>query len=157
MEQAPSRTVGWLGFSAAVLIIGGIVGIVDGLMAVYKSTFFSANAIYAFSTLHTWGWIIFGLGVAGVLSGLAVVSSGREWARWTGVLVATLAFLGQMLFAQAYPLWSLVMMGVWGLAIYGLIAHGEWARAAGAVSSPREISGTGSTTAGDMPSERRAA
>jgi hypothetical protein len=156
MEQVPSRTAGWLAFSAAVLIIGGIAGIVDGLMAVYKSTFFTTTGVYIFSGLHTWGWITFGLGVAAVLSGLAVATR-REWARWTGVVVAGLAFLGQMLFAQAYPLWSLVLMGVWGLSIYGLIAHGQWTQAAGAVSSPRDISGTASTTAGEIPSERRAA
>lgn len=156
MERVPSRTTGWLGLATAVLIIGGIFGIVDGLMAVYKASFFSATAQYLFSGLSTWGWMVFGLGVASVLSGLAIAATRQEWARWTGVVVASLAFLAQMMFAQAYPLWSLIMVGVYGAVIYGLIAHGEWASAA-AASTPREVPGTGGTATGEIPSERRAA
>jgi hypothetical protein len=157
MEQSPSRTAGWLAFSAAVLILGGIAGIIYGLMAVYTSSFFFANAVFWFSGLETWGWITLGLGVAAVVSGLGVVATRREWARWTGVVVAGLAFLGQMLTAQAYPLWSLVLMGMWGLAVYGLIARGDWAQAASAVEEPRAIGATGSSRPSDRSSQRRAA
>lgn len=157
MGQSPSRTAGWLAFSAAVLIIGGIAGIIDGLMAVYRSSFFSSTAVFAFSGLETWGWIAFGLGVAAVLSGLAIVSTRREWARWTGVVVAGLAFLGQMLFAQAYPLWSLALMGVYGLVVYGLIAHGDWTQEAVAAEAPRVIGEAPSPQPSDLSSGRRAA
>ena len=159
MESTPSRGAGWMAFSAAVLIFGGIFGIIDGLVAVYKSTFFTPNAVFVFSDLRAWGWIVFGLGVAAVLSGLAVWSSGREWARWLGVAVAALAMLGQLLFAQAYPLWSLTLMAVYGVVIYGLIAHGDWAREAEA-SRSGESTGSGQpTTIGGQSSdrERRAA
>jgi hypothetical protein len=162
MEQSPSRGAGWLAFSSMVLIIGGIAGIIDGLMAVYRSSFFSSSAVFPFSTLNTWGWIAFGLGVAAVVSGLAIWSSAGEWARWLGVVVAGLAFLGQMVSAQAYPLWSLVLMGVYGLAVYGLVAHGDWWRETVAVETTREIGSTseigptGTATPGE-PSERRAA
>ena len=66
---------------------------------------------------------MFGLGVAGVVSGLAVLS-GSEHAHGLGVTVAGLGALGQLLFAQAYPLWSLVITAAYFLAIYGLLAHG---------------------------------
>ncbi len=157
MEQSPSRTAGWPAFSAAVLIIAGIAGIIDGLMAVYRSSFFSSTAVFPFSGLETWGWITFGLGIVAVLSGLAIVSTRREWARWTGVVVAGLAFLAQMLSAQAYPLWSLVLMGVYGLVVYGLIARGDWAQAAAVAEAPREIGGSAGTMPGRSSSERRAA
>ena len=156
MAQGPSRTAGWLAFSAAVLIIGGIAGIITGLMAVYKSSFFSSTAVYLFSGLSTWGWIAFGLGVLAVLSGLAVVATRGEWARWTGALIASVAFLGQMFSAQAYPLWSLVLMGVYGLAVYGLIARGDWARETAQVEAPRQLRGDAGAS-GDIGSQRRAA
>lgn len=129
MDTRPSMGSGWLAFSAMVLIIGGAFAIIDGLVAVYRSSFFTSNAVYVFSDLRTWGWIIFGLGIAAVVSGFAVFT-GSEWARWLGVGVAGLAMLGQMLFAQAYPLWSLMLMAVYGVVIYGLVAHGDWAREA---------------------------
>jgi hypothetical protein len=56
--------------------------------------------VFVVSDLRTWGWIVFGLGVVGVLSGLAMFP-GSQWARWTGVLVAGLGAFAQLLFAQA--------------------------------------------------------
>lgn len=145
-----------MAFSGAILIIGGIAGIIDGLMAVYRSSFFSASAVFPFSGLSTWGWISFGLGVAAVLSGFAVLGTRGEWARWTGVVVAGLAFLGQMVSAQAYPLWSLVLMGVYGLVVYGLIAHGDWAQASAEAAVPRDVGSLEETRQSGM-SDRRAA
>ena len=125
---------GWVAYSAIVLTIAGIFGVIDGLMAVYKSSFFVGNAVFVFSDLRAWGWITFGLGVAGLLSGLYVLS-GSQAARWTGVFVAGLSALGQLLFAQAYPLWAVMIMTLDFLVIYGLAAHGGREETAAASSS----------------------
>lgn len=123
MDTRDSRAPGWRTFSGLVLALGGIFALTYGLMAVYRSTFFAADAVFVFSDLNTWGWITFGLGVLAVISGFAVFS-GREWARWTGIAVAGLVALGQLMTAQAYPIWSLMLMGVSVLAIYGLAVYG---------------------------------
>ena len=123
MDPRSSRAAGWQTFSGIVLVIGGVFAMIDGLVAVNKASFFSANAVYAFSNLHTWGWIIFGLGVAGIVSGIAVFS-GSQWARWLGVAVAAVSALGQLMFAQAYPLWSLMIMAIDFFVIYGLVVYG---------------------------------
>ena len=143
MDARTSRGVGWIAFSSAVLIVGGAFGVIDGLMAVYRSRFFSSSAVYAFSDLKTWGWIVFGLGVAAVVSGIAVLS-GREWARWLGVGVAGLNAVGQLLFAQAYPLWSLIIIGVDIAVIYGLTAYGSQisSEAASSVETPGRVETT---------------
>jgi hypothetical protein len=147
MDPRSSRGAGWVTFSAVVLAIGGLFALIDGLVAVNRSTFFAGNAVYVFSGLHTWGWIIFGLGVAGIVSGIAVLS-GSEWARWLGVIVAGLSALGQLLFAQAYPLWSLMIMTIDFLVVYGLIVYGgrERAVSAGRASETSESTGTGGVT-----------
>jgi len=137
MDPNNDRSAGWLAFSGVVLLIGGLFALIDGLVAVYQSTFFAATAQFVFSDLNTWGWIIFGLGVAGVLSGLAVFT-GSQVARWTGVLVAGLGALGQLLFAQAYPVWSLMITGVYFLALYGLLAYGGRQSVAASSSSSDE-------------------
>ena len=103
MDPRATRGAGWIAFSTAVLIIGGAFAIIDGLMAVYRSRFFSSSAVYVFSDLKTWGWIVFGLGVAAVAAGFAVFT-GAAWARWLGVAVAALNAIAQLMFAQAYPL-----------------------------------------------------
>jgi dihydrodipicolinate synthase/N-acetylneuraminate lyase len=137
-----------------VLTIGGIFALIEGLTAVYKSSFFTANAVFVFSDLRTWGWIIFGLGVAGVISGLTVLS-GRESARWLGVTVASLSALGQLLFAQAYPVWSLMIMAINFLVIYGLVAYAGRQSAAGAASSSDSYESRASGTITDVNDRER--
>ena len=123
MDNRESRAAGWQTFSGLVLALGGIFAVIDGLMAVYKSTFFVGSAVFVFSDLKTWGWITFGLGVLAIISGLAIFS-GREWARWVGIFIAGLGAIGQLITAQAYPLWSLMIMAVYVMAVYGLAVYG---------------------------------
>ena len=156
-----SRGANWVMFSAIVLFVAGVFAVIDGLVAVNKSTFFTSNAVYVFSDLNTWGWIVFGVGVAGIAAGLAVFT-GREWARWTGIVVAALGALGQLLFAQAYPLWSLMIMGLNIPVIYGLAVYGgrDYAvsQSSGYSESTGSSSSQGSSSAGGESSqERRAA
>ena len=134
MDPRATRGAGWIAFSTAVLIIGGAFAIIDGLMAVYRSRFFSSSAVYVFSDLKTWGWIVFGLGVAAVAAGFAVFT-GAAWARWLGVAVAALNAIAQLMFAQAYPLWSLMIMSVDLLVIYGLTVYGGQVAAIGSAGS----------------------
>src|SRR5271157_2436761 len=124
MDARTRRGEGWIAFSVAVLLIGGVFAIIDGLVAVYRSRFFSSSAVYVFSDLKTWGWIVFGLGLAAVVAGFAV-ASGRGWARWLGIGVAGLNAVAQLMFAQAYPLWSLMIVAVDVLVICGLTAYGS--------------------------------
>jgi hypothetical protein len=161
MDTRDSRAVGWQTFSGLVLALGGIFAVVYGLMAVYKSSFFAGNAVFVFSDLRTWGWITFVVGALGIASGLAVFS-GREWARWAGIAVASLGAIGQMLTAQAYPLWSLMIMGVYLFAIYGLAVYGvrESARSGYGYQSETtraetDVRGSGISEVSDR--ERRAA
>ena len=145
MDTRDPRAPGWRTYSGLVLALGGIFAVVYGLMAVYRSTFFAADAVFVFSDLQTWGWITFGLGVLSFAAGLAVFG-GREWARWTGIAVAGLGALGQLLTAQAYPIWSLMLMGVYMLAIYGLAVYGV--RESSARSGSGYISDADATRAG---------
>jgi hypothetical protein len=159
MESTRTNTgYGWLSFASIVLIIGGAFGIIDGLMAVNRARFFTANAVYVFSDLNTWGWIVFGLGIAAVAAGFAVTLR-RQWARWTGIGVAGLSAIGNMMFMQAYPIWSLLIIGLDIAVIYGLAVYGgrEIASAAGQ-SGVYEV-GTSSSEAGRQAAEetRRAA
>ena len=144
MDSREPRATGWQTYSGLVLAFGGLFAAISGLTAVYRSTFFSSDAVFVFSDLNTWGWIIFSLGALGIISGLAVFS-GREWARWTGIAIAGLGALGQLLFAQAYPLWSLMIMGVYLLAVYGLAVYGVRDSAAGSRSGYRDERSSGTS------------
>ena len=137
MNGTTGRGWGWIAFAGYVLIIGGAFNVMDGIVALARSSYFVAGARYVFSDLRTWGWIILGLGIVEVLAGFSIFT-GRQWARWFGIGIAALNALGQLMFAQAYPLWSLIIIGVDLLVIYGLAVYGGPAAAAARVEDMTE-------------------
>jgi len=148
MDTYSDRMKGRVGYSSAILLLGGVFAVIQGLLAVYKPELFVATAAFWFSDLETWGWVIFGLGAASIVAS-AAVAGGSEPGRLFGVLVAGLLAIGQLLFAESYPLWSLVMVGISLVAIHGLFTHGEERVVASLVSS-RE---SGATGAEERPSD----
>jgi hypothetical protein len=132
-----TRGAGWSTFSSALLLIAGIFGVTQGLMAVYRARFFNSGAVFVFSNLHTWGWIVFGLGVASFIAGLGTLTRNPA-ARRAGIGIAGVVAIGQMMFAQAYPFWTGLVIAANFMAIYGLAAYGQREEAAAAASGATE-------------------
>jgi len=154
MDTRLGRGGGWLTFAAVVLLLSGIFNALDGLLAVYRSTFFTGNAVYVFSDLRTWGWIIFGVGVATFFAGLGVFS-GRQWARWFGIAVAGIGAIAQMMFSQAYPFWTGLIIALNIAVIYGLAAYGGRENVAALTGAGTDTTTLSETT--PASEERRAA
>jgi hypothetical protein len=122
--EYPAETgAGWRLFAAIMLGFAGLLGFIDGLVAISKSSFYVASAQFVFSDLTTWGWILLVVGVVTMLAALGV-TQGSQWARWTGILVAGLQATAQLLMIQAYPFWSLVVFTIDVLVIYALAVYG---------------------------------
>jgi hypothetical protein len=123
--EAPDapRGTGWVAFATVMLGFSALWNAFDGIAAISSAHVFVANANYVFSDLHTWGWIMLALGI---LQGFAAVTllSGSEFARWFGVVSASINGLGQLAFVPAYPWWALAMFSVDILIIYGLVVYG---------------------------------
>jgi len=56
--------------------------------------------------------------------------AGNQVARWFAVAVLGLNSIDQMFFLPAYPFWSLVIIAVDVVALYGLCAYGSRANLA---------------------------
>jgi hypothetical protein len=117
------RGSGWLMYAATMLGLAGILTIIDGIVALSKSKFYTANATYVFSNLHTWGWITLIIGVLLILAAMGV-TTGSQLARWFGIVMAGLNAIAQFSFIQAYPFWSLMVFAIDVLVIYALAAYG---------------------------------
>ena len=126
-EFDEERGFGWLLYAATMLGLAGILSVIDGIMALSKSKFYTANANYVFSDLRTWGWIIAILGALQLLAAFAIFA-GSEFARWFGIVSAGLNAIGNLAFVPAYPFWALAMFTIDILIIYGLAAYGGWRR-----------------------------
>ena len=122
-EAADDRGSGWLVFAASVLGIAGIFNVIDGIMALSKSSFYVAGARFVFSDLRTWGWIVLILGILQILAAFAILGR-AQWARWFGIVIAALGAIGQFGFMQAYPFWSVTIIAICIFVIYGLAAYG---------------------------------
>ena len=117
------RGTGWLGFAAMMLAIGGFWAFFEGILAISSSKVYTANATYVFSDLHTWGWLVLGLGVL-TLFAAAGVAAGSQFGRWFGITVASLNMFGQLMFLHANPWWSVTMIVVDICVIYALAVYG---------------------------------
>ena len=102
----------------------GCFNLIYGIAAVANSHVFIANAHYVFGDLRTWGWITLIIGVLQLLAAARVLA-GNQWARWFGVAVLGLSAIDQMFFIPAYPFWSLTIIAVDVVALYGLCAYGS--------------------------------
>jgi hypothetical protein len=120
---ARARGHGWVVFAALMIALAGVFNVIAGLVALADSRFYAAGAVYVWSDLHTWGWIVLALGVVELFAGGAILR-GRAWGRWFGILAASLNAIGQMVFIPAYPWWSLLIIAIDILVIYGLAAYG---------------------------------
>ncbi len=114
---------GWMLFAGAVLAMLAALNFIYGLAAVSNSTFFVGDAKYVLSDLQTWGWVMLAMSVVQIVTAFGV------WVwwkgiRWVGVTIAAVNAIVQMLAMPSYPLWSLCLLTLDILVIYGLVVHG---------------------------------
>jgi hypothetical protein len=117
------KGTGWIGFAAIMLGFAGTLAVLDGIVALSKSSFYVGGAHFVFSDLRTWAWITLILGAVSILAAFAIVA-GSEWGRWFGIIVAALSAIGQLAWIQAYPWWSIAIFTIDLLIIYGLTVYG---------------------------------
>jgi hypothetical protein len=111
-------------FAVALLVTVGVFNLIDGIAAIANSHVFIANAHYVVGDLRAWGWVVLILGALQVIAAVAVLA-GSQAARWFAVVVIGLNAIGQMLFIPAYPFWSLLIIAVDVVALWGLCAYGS--------------------------------
>jgi hypothetical protein len=118
------RGYGWVVFAGTLLLLIGSINVIQGIAAIGNANFFAHNTHYVFANLNTWGWIVLILGACQFLVGLGVFVK-NQFSRWTGVVVLAANTIAQLLIMPAYPFWSLTLIAMDILAIYGLIAYGK--------------------------------
>lgn len=124
IHQRRQRSAAWasglVAFGAVMLIIGGTLDVLRGIMAIADDDIIvnTPNYVFKFDTTG-WGWIHLALGALAVLVGVSLFS-GRTWARLVGVLLAGLLLITSFLTLPYYPVWSVVLIAVYGFIIWAL-------------------------------------
>lgn len=117
--------VGWIVFTAAMLLMLGIFNAVNGLAAIFADDIFVTGAAGAvIFDVTTWGWVHLVLGALAAATGVALMQ-GAPWARAVAVGFVMLNMLTQLLFLPAYPFWSLLIIVLDVVVLWALIVHGD--------------------------------
>ena len=114
---------GWVLFAGIMIVTVGILNLIYGIAAIGDSTFFVADQKFILSGLNTWGWVMLILGVLQILAAFSIWA-GNSYGRWFGIACAVPNAIAAMFAIPAYPFWSLVVIAIDILVIYGLAAYG---------------------------------
>lgn len=114
---------GWITFAGVMITVAGIINLIYGIAAIAKSSFYVANTHFVFSDLKTWGWVVTIIGAFQLCVAVGIWAR-SAWARWTGVGIAGLNAIAQLIYIAAYPWLSLAVFALDMLVIYGLVCYG---------------------------------
>jgi hypothetical protein len=117
-RHAQGRGLGLVIFAAVLLAVIGFFNLLDGIAAIANSP------IYVVGDLRAWGWVMTAFGAVQLLAAIGVWA-GNQLARWFAVAVVGLNALAQMFFIPAYPFWSLMIIALDVIALWGLCAYGS--------------------------------
>ena len=119
------RAAGWLSFAAALLVVSGVFKILDALWAFKYDDEVSeeVQTVLFEHDLTSWGWLWLGVGIVLIAAGFAVIS-GAQWARWTGIVAASIAAMLFLPWIYYQPLWTILSVTLAVLVIYALAAYG---------------------------------
>jgi hypothetical protein len=119
------RAAGWLSFAAAMLVVSGAFKILDALWAFKYDDEVSeeVQTVLFENDLASWGWLWLGIGIVLVLAGFAVIS-GAQWARWVGIVAASVAAILFLPWIYYQPLWTILSVTLAILVVYALATYG---------------------------------
>ncbi len=90
-------------FAAVMLVIGGVLGILRGIMAIANDSVFVNTPDYVFEfNVEGWGWIHLALGIVALMTGLSLFRF-TLWARVAGVAIAGLLLVSSFPVAALLP------------------------------------------------------
>jgi hypothetical protein len=121
---AEGRGYGLVLFAGVLLLVSGFWNLIYGIAAIANSHVFVANAHYVFGNLRAWGWITLIFAILLLIAGGGVMA-GNQAARWFAIAVLGLNAIEQMFSIPAYPFWSLTIIAMDVVALYGLCAYGS--------------------------------
>jgi hypothetical protein len=125
-DPEPSGWVGWIAFASSMMILLGSFQAIQGFVAIFDEGFYhtTESGLVVNIDYTAWGWTHLLLGVLIAISGVGVLL-GNLAARTVAVIVVALSAIVNLLFIEAYPLWSIIIITVDVLVIYAIVVHGR--------------------------------
>jgi uncharacterized Tic20 family protein len=118
--------VGWIIFAAALMIVNGAFGAIQGLGALLRDEdYFVAvggGDVLTFN-ITAWGWIHLILGLVLIAIGVLLIR-GSVGGLILAIVAVGLHMIAQFTWIGLYPWWSLIAIALDIIILYALIVHG---------------------------------
>ena len=122
-EDVSVRGTGGATFAGTLLSLGGSLWMLEGLAGIVRGTSYIENANYWITTsASTWGWIHLIGGLIALAAGFGIFS-GAGWARWLGILIASVSVIVNFAFIPLAPWWALTLIFIDLWVIHSLFVH----------------------------------
>ena len=112
---------GWAAIGAILMMVVGVFQIISGIFGLANDQWillgYSGYFLVDVTGLAVWYIVI---GVVLLFGGLYVVR-GAAWARVVGVIAASLAIISQLFMLPVHPIWSIVLLAIYVLALIGFV------------------------------------
>jgi hypothetical protein len=120
--RGSSRGQDWATFVVVLFFILGCFSLIDGLAALVTDDYFRVDELL-FGDLALWGVIYLVVGAL-QLCAAWLIHRGSEAGALLGMTLAACSAVVALLSLGAYPIWSVIILGLDGLVIYVLTVYG---------------------------------
>jgi hypothetical protein len=131
-STAPSMVTAWASwilFAAFLLFAVSVFEMTLGVVALVRDEVFAVrpSGLVITANYSVWGWTHLLLGVLQAATAVGLLL-GATWARITGIALAAISLLINVLFIAAFPWWSSTVVVFQLLTIYAIAVHGREVR-----------------------------
>ena len=122
-SRRAGAVAGWVLFAGSLIFIVGILDVIQSLVALFKQEVYvvGESGLILTTNYTTWGWMLLIWGIVMVLAALSLFAGGG-FGRWFAIIVVAVNMIGQFAWFPAYPLWSLVVIGLSVAVLWALTA-----------------------------------
>ena len=125
-RSEPTGWVGWVAFACSMMVVLGIIQVIQGFVAIFYDGYYRvpSSGLVVEVDYTAWGWTHLLLGLLIVAGGVGLLY-GNVAARILAVVLAGFSALLNLLFIEAYPIWSVIVIALDVLVIYAVTVHGR--------------------------------
>jgi lysylphosphatidylglycerol synthetase-like protein (DUF2156 family) len=129
--RSADRSSGWVTggvvFAGVLLLLNGALAVLQGIAAIAEDDVYARVGGYVYELdLTGWGVIHVVLGALLLATGYGLLKD-MAWARFAGILLASLSLVAQFLFLPYAPVWSVIMMAIDVFVIWALTGRQDQA------------------------------
>jgi hypothetical protein len=114
---------GWALFAGTLFAVIGGFNVVAGIVSLAEDRHFSAGELF-FGDLAMWGIVLLSNGAAMILTSWLIFKR-SPMGQVLGILLIGFNLFVHLFFIGVFPIWSLTIMVVDCIVLYGLFVHGE--------------------------------